>query len=71
MNVALGTDGAIESGNLDMFEVMRFAAMQASIQHDGIHVFAPGVALLAIKSVIHIIPSLVTENRNYSAYEYL
>ncbi len=29
MNVALGTDGAIESGNLDMFEVMRFAALNA------------------------------------------
>ena len=29
MNVALGTDGAIESGNLDMFEVMRGAAMAA------------------------------------------
>lgn len=27
MNVALGTDGAIESGNLDMFEVIRGAAM--------------------------------------------
>lgn len=27
INVALGTDGAIESGNLDMFEVMRGAAM--------------------------------------------
>ena len=27
MNVALGTGGAIESGNLDMFEVMRYAAM--------------------------------------------
>ena len=27
MNVALGTGGAIECGNLDMFEVMRFAAM--------------------------------------------
>lgn len=27
MNVALGTDGAIQSGNLDMFEVMRGAAM--------------------------------------------
>ena len=26
MNVALGTGGAIECGNLDMFEVMRFAA---------------------------------------------
>ena len=29
MNVCLGTDGAIESGNLDMFEVMRGAAMAA------------------------------------------
>jgi len=27
MNVALGTGGAIECGNLDMFEVMRYAAM--------------------------------------------
>ena len=26
MNVALGTGGAIECGNLDMFEVMRYAA---------------------------------------------
>ena len=31
MNVALGTDGAIESGNLDMFEVMRYAAMSARL----------------------------------------
>ncbi len=29
MNVALGTGGVIECGNLDMFEVMRFAAMDA------------------------------------------
>lgn len=29
MNVALGTGGDIECGNLDMFEVMRFAAMDA------------------------------------------
>ena len=28
MNVALGTGGALECGNLDMFEVMRFAALQ-------------------------------------------
>lgn len=27
MNVALGTDGAVEAGNLDMFEVMRGASM--------------------------------------------
>lgn len=29
MNVALGTGGAVASGNLDMFEVMRLAAMSA------------------------------------------
>ena len=29
MNVALGTGGAYECGNLDMFETMRFAAMDA------------------------------------------
>ena len=29
MNVALGTGGAMECGNLDLFEVMRFAAMDA------------------------------------------
>ena len=28
MNVVLGTGGAVECGNLDMFEVMRFAALQ-------------------------------------------
>ena len=28
MNVALGTDGVIEGGNLDMFEVLRAAACQ-------------------------------------------
>ncbi len=32
MNVALGTDGALECGNLDMFEVLRFAAMDARKQ---------------------------------------
>ena len=29
MNVTLGTDGALECGNLDLFEVMRFAALHA------------------------------------------
>jgi len=29
MNVALGTDGAVEAGNLDLFEVIRGAAMSA------------------------------------------
>lgn len=28
MNMALGTDGAVTAGNLDLFEVMRFAALQ-------------------------------------------
>ena len=31
MNVALGTGGAVECGNLDLFEVMRFAAMDARV----------------------------------------
>ena len=35
MNVALGTDGAIQAGNLDMFEVMRGAAMSVrAVQED-------------------------------------
>lgn len=35
MNVALGTGGAIECGNLDMFEVLRFAAMAVrAASHD-------------------------------------
>ena len=29
MNVALGTDGAVESGSMDLFEVMRAAALSA------------------------------------------
>lgn len=29
MNVALGTDGVIEAGNMDMFEVMRAASLEA------------------------------------------
>jgi len=29
LNVALGTGGAVECGNLDMFEVIRYAALQA------------------------------------------
>ena len=32
MNVALGTGGAIECGNLDMFEVMRCAAMSERLR---------------------------------------
>ena len=32
LNVALGTGGAMECGNLDLFEVMRFAALQERAQ---------------------------------------
>ena len=32
MNVALGTDGAVEAGNLDMFEVMRGASLSVRAQ---------------------------------------
>ena len=31
MNVALGTGGAVECGNLDLFEVMRYTAMDARV----------------------------------------
>lgn len=32
MNVALGTGGAVECGNLDLFEVMRYTAMDARVK---------------------------------------
>ena len=32
MNVALGTGGAVDSGNLDLFEVMRGAVMSARLE---------------------------------------
>ena len=48
MNVALGTGGAIECGNLDMFEVMRFAAMQArTAGGDATAMPAPAVLMMA------------------------
>ena len=48
MNVALGTDGAIESGNLDMFEVMRFAALNArSASGDAAALPAPAALMMA------------------------
>ena len=50
MNVALGTGGAIECGNLDMFEVMRFAAMDArSVSGDPAAL--PGQAALMMATV--------------------
>ena len=45
MNVALGTDGAIECGNLDMFEVMRFAAL-GERQRGGDPTAMPAAAVL-------------------------
>ena len=48
MNVTLGTDGAIESGNLDMFEVMRFAALNArATSGDAAALPAPAVLMMA------------------------
>ncbi len=48
MNVALGTGGAIESGNLDLFEVMRSAAMAARNQAgDAAALPAPAALMMA------------------------
>ena len=48
MNVALGTGGAIECGNLDMFEVMRGAAMTARVaSSDASAMPAPAVLMMA------------------------
>ena len=46
MNVALGTDGAIESGNLDMFEVMRGAALCARASAENSSALPSGAALM-------------------------
>ncbi len=45
MNVALGTGGAVESGNLDLFEAMRFAALDAR-RHGDDAAAMPAAALL-------------------------
>ena len=48
MNVALGTDGAIECGNLDLFEVMRGAAMaERSVGGDVTAMPASAVLMMA------------------------
>ena len=48
MNVALGTDGAIECGNLDLFEVMRGAAFAArTTGADAAALPAPAVLMMA------------------------
>ena len=46
MNVALGTDGAIEAGNLDMFEVMRGAAMTARVASEDAAALPASAALM-------------------------
>ena len=50
MNVALGTGGATECGNLDMFEVMRFAALQTR-QEKADPAALPAVAPLMMATV--------------------
>ncbi|MBR4016755.1 MAG: amidohydrolase family protein [Oscillospiraceae bacterium] len=50
MNVALGTDSAVASGNLDLFEVMRFVALQAR-QAGGDSSVMPAVAPLMMATV--------------------
>lgn len=50
MNVALGTGGATECGNLDMFEVMRFAALQQR-QSGGDSAVLPAAAALMMATV--------------------
>ena len=50
MNVALGTGGAIECGNLDLFEVMRYAAMDAR-STSGDPTALPGTAALMMATV--------------------
>ena len=48
MNVALGTDGAIEAGNLDLFEVMRGAALNArAAKGDASALPAPAALMMA------------------------
>ena len=46
MNVALGTGGAIESGNLDMFEVMRGASYAARVTGGDASALPPQAALM-------------------------
>ena len=50
MNEALGTGGSIECGNLDLFEVIRFAAMSAR-QEQGDAAALPAAAALMMATV--------------------
>ena len=46
LNVALGTGGAVECGNLDLFEVMRFAALQTRSQSADAAAMPAGAVLM-------------------------
>ncbi len=46
LNVALGTGGAVECGNLDLFEVIRFAALQARSQAKDAAAMPAGATLM-------------------------
>jgi len=46
MNVALGTDGCLEAGNLDLFEVMRAAAMSVRAAKNDPAVLSASAALM-------------------------
>ena len=50
MNMALGTDGAVDCGNLDMFEVMRFAACGERVR-GGDTTAMPAAAILMMATV--------------------
>ena len=50
MNVALGTGGAVDCGNMDLFETMRFAAAQARLQ-GGDATAMPAAAILMMATV--------------------
>ena len=46
INVALGTGGAMECGNMDMFEVMRYAAMQERVAGGDANALPAAAALM-------------------------
>lgn len=50
LNVALGTGGALECGNLDLFEVMRYSALQERV-HGGDATALPAAAALMMATV--------------------
>jgi 5-methylthioadenosine/S-adenosylhomocysteine deaminase len=50
MNVALGTGGAVECGNLDMFEVMRAAALSARVSGGDANTMPAGAVLMMATS---------------------